>query len=64
MELWQMDIVGELLANGAERKVVTGIDDHSHFVGIAKVVRRATARLGVVDAILPRRGNRVPIRCC
>ncbi|MBG0853701.1 IS481 family transposase [Streptomyces spinoverrucosus] len=45
MELWQMDIVGGLLlADGAECKVVTGIDDHSRFVVIAKVVRRATGR--------------------
>jgi transposase len=45
MELWQMDIVGGLLlADGAECKVVTGIDDHSRFVVIAKVVRRPTGR--------------------
>ena len=45
MELWQMDIVGGLLlADGSECKVVTGIDDHSRFVVIAKVVQRATAR--------------------
>ncbi|MER5466994.1 IS481 family transposase, partial [Streptomyces sp. NPDC002668] len=45
MELWQMDIVGGvLLADGRECKVVTGIDDHSRFVVIAKVVARATGR--------------------
>ncbi|MDX2650545.1 IS481 family transposase [Streptomyces sp. PA03-1a] len=45
MELWQLDIVGGvLLAGGAECKVVTGIDDHSRFVVIAKVVPRATGR--------------------
>ncbi|MFD8159856.1 IS481 family transposase [Streptomyces malaysiensis] len=45
MELWQMDIVdGVLLADGGECKVVTGIDDHSRFVVMAKVVQRATAR--------------------
>lgn len=45
MELWQMDIVGGvLLAGGGECKMVTGIDDHSRFAVIAKVVRRATAR--------------------
>ncbi|MFC4611103.1 IS481 family transposase [Streptomyces maoxianensis] len=45
MELWQMDIVGGvLLAGGGECKMVTGIDDHSRFVVIAKVVERATAR--------------------
>ena len=45
MELWQMDVVGRvLLADGAELKVVTGIDDHSRFVVCAAVVARATAR--------------------
>ncbi|WP_330468558.1 IS481 family transposase [Micromonospora zamorensis] len=45
MELWQMDIVGGiLLADGTEAKVVTGVDDHSRFAVIAKVVRRATGR--------------------
>ncbi|MFL9658465.1 helix-turn-helix domain-containing protein [Streptomyces sp. PB17] len=45
MDLWQMDIVGGiLLANGSECKMVTGIDDHSRFMVIAKVVERATAR--------------------
>jgi hypothetical protein len=45
MELWQMDIVGRvLLAGGGECKMVTGIDDHSRFMVIAKVVQRATAR--------------------
>jgi hypothetical protein len=30
MELWQMDIVGGVrLVDGAEAKVVTGVDDHS-----------------------------------
>jgi transposase InsO family protein len=45
MELWQMDIIGGiLLAGGGECKMVTGIDDHSRFMVIAKVVERATAR--------------------
>ncbi|MFC8142977.1 IS481 family transposase [Streptomyces paradoxus] len=45
MELWQMDIVGGiLLADGSECKMVTGIDDHSRFMVIAKVVQQATAR--------------------
>ncbi|MDC2961513.1 MULTISPECIES: IS481 family transposase [Streptomyces] len=45
MELWQMDIVGGILiAGGGECKMVTGIDDHSRFMVIAKVVERATAR--------------------
>src|SRR6516225_7766452 len=45
MELWQMDVVGGVhLADGAEVKVVTGIDDNSRFVVCASVVARATAR--------------------
>jgi len=45
MELWQMDVVGGVhLADGAEVKVVTGIDDNSRFVVCARVVARATAR--------------------
>ncbi len=45
MELWQMDVMGRVfLADGAEVKVVTGIDDHSRFIVSAKVVLRATAR--------------------
>lgn len=51
MELWQMDVMGRvLLADGAEVKVVTGIDDHSRFVVCARVVARATAR-PVCDAL-------------
>ena len=35
MELWQMDVMGRVfLADGAEVKIVTGIDDHSRFVGL------------------------------
>lgn len=45
MALWQIDIVGGLmLADGTERKVVTGVDDHSRFCVIATVVVRATGR--------------------
>jgi transposase len=45
MELWQLDIVGgAMLADGTECKVVTGVDDHSRYVVIAAVVRRATGR--------------------
>ena len=44
MELWQMDVMGGvLLTDGTECKVVTGIDDHSRFCVIAKMVTRATA---------------------
>jgi transposase InsO family protein len=45
MELWQMDVMGGvMLEDGTECKVVTGIDDHSRFCVIAKLVVRATAR--------------------
>jgi transposase InsO family protein len=45
MQLWQMDIVGGVyLTSGVELKVVTGVDDHSRFSVVAKVVRRATGR--------------------
>ncbi len=52
MELWQMDIVGRFyLADGAEVKVVTGIDDHSRYCVCARIVARATAK-PVCDALL------------
>jgi transposase InsO family protein len=45
LELWQMDVMGGVhLADGAEVKVVTGIDDHSRFIVCATVVARAAAR--------------------
>ena len=57
MELWQMDVVGGVhLADGAEVKVVTGIDDNSRFVVSAKVVARATAR-PVCEALLAALGR-------
>ena len=52
MELWQIDVLGHVkLATGNQVSVVTGIDDHSRFCVIAKVVARATAR-PVCDALL------------
>lgn len=52
MELWQIDVMGSVfLSNGIQVSVVTGIDDHSRFCVIAKVVPRATAR-PVCDALL------------
>jgi transposase InsO family protein len=52
MELWQMDVMGGvMLTDGTELKVVTGIDDHSRFCVIAKLVARATAR-PVCEALL------------
>ena len=50
MQLWQLDIVGGLwLVNSAtgqlrEAKIVTGVDDHSRYCVMAKVVERATSR--------------------
>lgn len=52
MELWQMDVMGGVrLSDGTQLSVVTGIDDHSRFWVIAKLVARATAR-PVCDALL------------
>jgi len=52
MELWQMDVMGGvMLEDGTECKVITGIDDHSRFCVIAKLVGRATAR-PVCEALL------------
>jgi transposase InsO family protein len=50
MQLWQIDIVGGVMivdpATGQlrEAKVVTGVDDHSRYCVIAKVVARPTGR--------------------
>jgi transposase len=51
MQLWQLDIVGSVMitdptaAGGVvEAKLISGIDDHSRYSVIAKVVPRATAR--------------------
>jgi transposase InsO family protein len=52
MELWQMDVVGRIiLSDGTPLSAVTGIDDHSRFCVIAKLVTRATAR-PVCDALI------------
>ncbi|MDQ3953945.1 MAG: IS481 family transposase [Actinomycetota bacterium] len=52
MELWQIDVMGGVrLRNGLQLSVVTGIDDHSRFCVMAKLVERATAR-PVCDALL------------
>ena len=45
MQLWQLDVTDSaFLADGREVKIVTGIDDHSRYCVIARVVLRATAR--------------------
>jgi transposase InsO family protein len=52
MELWQLDVMGGVqLADGTSLSVVTGIDDHSRFCVLAKLVPRATAQ-PVCDALL------------
>ncbi len=52
MELWQMDTMGGVvLSDGTQLSVVTGIDDHSRFCVIARLVERATAR-PVCDALM------------
>ena len=51
MELWQVDVMGNVkLTSGLVLSVVTGVDDHSRFCVIARVVTRATAR-PVCDAL-------------
>jgi hypothetical protein len=45
MQMWQLDVTASLfVVDGSELKIVTGVDDHSRFCVIAKVVRRGTAR--------------------
>jgi transposase len=45
MHLWQLDIVGGVpLADGRERKLLTGMDDHSRFVVLATVLATPSAR--------------------
>ncbi|WP_042411071.1 IS481 family transposase [Streptacidiphilus carbonis] len=45
MQLWQLDIMGGVfLADGRECKLVTGIDDHSRFIVIAKVIANQSGR--------------------
>jgi transposase InsO family protein len=52
MELWQIDVMGGvMLQGGIELKAITGIDDHSRYCVIARLVARATAR-PVCDALL------------
>jgi transposase InsO family protein len=45
MQLWQLDITGEvMLADGREAKLVTGVDAHSRYCVTAKVTEQATGR--------------------
>jgi transposase InsO family protein len=57
MELWQMDVMGRVkLRDGTEASVVTGIDDHSRYCVVIKVVKRATAG-PVCDALVEALGR-------
>lgn len=43
VHLWQLDLIGGIyLADGRECKMLTGIDDHSRFVVIARYSRYPT----------------------
>jgi transposase InsO family protein len=45
MQLWQLDVMGGVwLEDAAECKLVTGVDDHSRFCVLARVVEQATSR--------------------
>jgi transposase InsO family protein len=51
MQLWQLDVMGSVFIKEpstpegvVEAKLISGIDDHSRYSVIAKVVPRATAR--------------------
>ncbi len=66
MQLWQMDIVGGVMlvdtvtGELSEAKVVTGVDDHSRYCVIAKVVERATGRAVCSAFVGALRGFGVP----
>jgi transposase InsO family protein len=46
MELWQVDVLdGFALADGSSAKAVTGIDDHSRFCVLAKLIPRERTQL-------------------
>jgi hypothetical protein len=45
MELWQLDVMGRVfLADQTKLKLATGVDDHSRFCVVARLMPRATAR--------------------
>lgn len=44
MQLWQLDVMGSVfLVDGTECKLISGVDDHSRFAVIGKVVTRASS---------------------
>ncbi|WP_369359684.1 DDE-type integrase/transposase/recombinase [Streptomyces sp. cg2] len=52
MHLWQLDLVGGIyLADGRERKMLTGIDDYSRFIVVAEVFSVPSGR-AVADAFV------------
>lgn len=51
MELWQMDVLGNVQVGDTTVSVVTGLDDHSRFCVCARFVMRATAR-PICDALV------------
>lgn len=52
MELWQIDVVGRIdLTDGTQIYAVTGIDDHSRYCVMVRLIRRATAD-GVCAALM------------
>lgn len=52
MELWQLDVMtASNLVKGMHLQIVTGLDDHSRFCVIAKLLPRATAR-PICDALM------------
>jgi transposase InsO family protein len=54
MQLWQLDLIELPLADGAEVKVLTGVDDHSRYCVSAQAMPRATGRAvcrGLVAAL-------------
>ena len=75
MQLWQLDIMGSVfLGSGRELKLISGVDDHSRFCVIAKVVTQATGRAvcqafveamatyGVPDEVLSDNGKQFTAR--
>ncbi|MEU1301310.1 hypothetical protein ABZ443_16000 [Streptomyces shenzhenensis] len=64
MQLWQLDLMdGVFLASGRECKLVTGIDDHSRFIVITKVVAEAMTTYGVPSEVLTDHGKQFTGRC-
>src|SRR5262249_23614901 len=61
MELWQLDIMGGVfLSDGTEVKLVSGLDDHSRYCVIARLVTRATSRAVCAAFAVPLVGSAAP----